>query len=132
MAVSYFNSKSQNNFDVKQTLAGASGLEVSFAPYPVVPEEEIIVSFQLPSTLGLQVDSKTQLKAWIEGVNMYMGRSPVIIENSLADGAVQGVFFLGSCSEPKMHWRLYIQVSDTNGEQSYYETVDFYTEQTSG
>ncbi len=77
-------------------------LHISIHPFPVVVEEQIDVSIS-----GLQNAEITS--AWVEGVNMFMGKIPVVLEQQ-EDGA-KGWFFLGSCSEPKMQWQLVLQLS---------------------
>lgn len=73
-------------------------LEVEILSRPIPLEEQVTIDFQLPSGAEL-------LKAHIEGINMYMGRIPVLLERLDAQ-TVRGQTFLGSCSEPSMKWRL--------------------------
>ena len=80
----------------------------------VVLEQETFVD--------IQVKNAQLTEAWIEGVNMYMGKIPLMQERDSTH-----VFFLGSCSEPDMHWRLNIILEDNTGSaHSHY--VDFYTQ----
>lgn len=73
-------------------------VQLKMSPEPIPLEEEIAVTLKMPD----QYIFKT---AYIEGVNMFMGRTPVVINNQ-TDGVLTGVTFLGSCSEPRMYWRL--------------------------
>ena len=72
-------------------------------------EESITVNFSLPHSK--QVES-----IWIEGVNMYMGKIPVLVEQK-DSGDWSGWFMLGSCSEPSMRWKMLIHV---RGEDAPY------------
>ena len=77
---------------------------------PPVPEESITVSLSLPQ--GIVIES-----AWIEGMNMYMGKIPVLLE-AQANGKWSGWFMLGSCSEPVMRWQLRLNIEGV--EQPHY------------
>ena len=76
------------------------------ATFESIPEaeESIIVNFSLP--FSQQIES-----VWIEGVNMYMGKVPVLAER-IKEGSWSGWFMLGSCSEPQMRWKMLIHVED--------------------
>jgi len=67
-------------------------------------EEQIPLTVTLPE--GLQIDS-----AYIEGVNMFMGKIPVPLK---AEGSRQwrGWFMLGACSEPTMQWQMVITIKN--------------------
>ena len=110
LAVSYFNITGQKNFDSEQTLNSESGLTVSFQPSPVVPEEEIQVVFQLPPSVVLENSSEHIIEGWVEGLNMYMGKTPILLNNDVSERTVKGVMFLGSCSEPTMRWRITLRI----------------------
>lgn len=62
------------------------------------PEESVTLTLSLPTGEAVE-------RAWIEGVNMYMGKVPVLMEPD-GTGAWHGWFMLGSCSEPMMQWRM--------------------------
>ena len=83
----------------------------------VVVEEEIFIKFDLPQTLKLE-------NAWVEGVNMFMGRTPVM--NAQTDEVGRYVTFLGSCNLEQMQWRLVFQLSNKNGQKQEFSAV-FYT-----
>ena len=68
----------------------------------VEPETSITVILNLPE--GTQVES-----AWIEGVNMYMGKVPVLLEKK-PNGEWSGWFMLGSCNESTMKWQLRLNI----------------------
>jgi hypothetical protein len=80
---------------------------------PIVTEEEILLSIDMPQELKLT-------KAWIEGANMFMGKTPVIKEEN------DYVTFLGSCNLAKMQWRLNLYVENRNGQVKNYSAT-FYT-----
>ena len=75
-------------------------------------EEELLLSIALPDSLQLE-------EAWIEGVNMYMGKTPIIPENDVF------VTFLGSCNLEKMQWRLSFKVKNKNGQVENYSATFF-------
>lgn len=91
---------------------GDNKISVNFLS-PIVTEEEVLLSLELPPNVKLT-------EAWIEGLNMFMGKTPVIEE------AGHYVTFLGSCNLDKMHWQLNMKVEDKNGQVSSYSAV-FYT-----
>lgn len=69
---------------------------------PPIPEESVTVSITLPQDLIIE-------SAWIEGVNMYMGKIPVLLESE-TNTKWTGWFMLGSCSEPVMRWQLRLNI----------------------
>ncbi len=99
-----------------ELLIGDQKITARFSQHPEV-EESITLEFS--SLSGLVPES-----AWIEGVNMYMGKIPVLIDKD-EHGSWSGWFMLGSCSEPRMDWR--IQLNLENSEPVYY--LNFSTEQ---
>jgi hypothetical protein len=71
---------------------------------PVELEEEQQVKLVFPAHYRLQ-------KSWIQGINMYMGRTALIPLKHYSDGDVSTselIFFLGACSEKKMQWQLVV------------------------
>lgn len=91
--------------DCRFEIAGRVG-QISIFPRPVPIEEPLAITLQLP-------EGNRLLSGYIEGINMYMGKIPVIVEQ--AEGqTVRVVSFLGSCSEPQMQWRLVLQLQDAN------------------
>ncbi|AEP29945.1 hypothetical protein [Brumicola nitratireducens] len=91
---------------------GDDEISVNFLS-PIVTEEEVLLRLELPPNVKLT-------EAWIEGLNMFMGKTPVIEE------AGRYVTFLGSCNLETMHWQLTIKVIDKNGQVNSYSAV-FYT-----
>lgn len=79
------------------------------------PEESVTLSLSLPP--GEEIES-----AWIEGVNMYMGKVPVLIEPDEA-GLWQGWFMLGSCSQPLMQWQMTLTFKGRNNPAHLYFTT---------
>lgn len=88
------------------------GLQIT--PETIPLEEELTLRFELPDDLLVR-------QAWVTGINMYMGKTPVIIE-SVAGNITKAVTFLGSCSEPQMQWLLTLDVENqrTKQQQSLY------------
>lgn len=65
-------------------------------------EEEISLLLEYPNSYELSA-------AWIQGVNMYMGRSALVIQSKESKGKqtfTKALFFLGACSEKNMLWQL--------------------------
>lgn len=81
---------------------------------PAEVEEELSIKLLFPAQYRLQ-------QSWIQGVNMYMGRTALITQNSHNDGEVSSselLFFLGACSENKMLWQLVlIYLNPVSGEE---------------
>jgi hypothetical protein len=88
---------------------GDDEISVNFLS-PIVTEEEVLLSVELPPNVKLT-------EAWIEGLNMFMGKTPVIEE------AGRYVTFLGSCNLDTMHWQLNMKVEDKNGQVTSYSAV---------
>ncbi|MCY7293861.1 hypothetical protein [Alteromonas sp. a30] len=96
-------------------------LKVKLAPDPVLVEEEIQAILFLSKGWKLE-------RGWVEGVNMYMGKTPLLIQESQSQkNQYQAVFFLGSCSEPDMNWRLTTQWKHEKTQQSVTAFYDFST-----
>lgn len=83
---------------------------VSFAQGIIALEEELNVTFRIP-------DGKALSASWIEGVNMFMGKIPVILNEPDVPGIYHGITFLGSCSEPNMRWRMVVEISTPSGRR---------------
>ncbi len=91
--------------------------EVSFLDSPLVEEENRV---SISSNENFTIS-----RAWIEGINMYMGKSPVIIE-SATDNSAQALYFLGSCNLETMQWRMLIQLEHkTHPVEVRFETTQF-------
>lgn len=90
-------------------------LRIKFIQPPKV-EEELLVNFDISP-------GNTIKKAWIEGANMYMGKTPVIIEQLGPDKINQGITFLGSCSQPDMEWLLFVEIDNNAGKTEVYSTT---------
>lgn len=88
------------------------------ASHPIEVEEEIM--FQIAST---EIES---IQGNITGINMYMGKIPVIFTET--EYGYEGLTFLGACSEPKMEWLLTITAQLHSGN-SLTRTITFTTTQ---
>ena len=86
--------------------------EVAIATFSTMPEPEESVTLKILIPENQEIES-----AWIEGVNMYMGKIPVLLDND-GQGKWSGWFMLGSCSEPVMKWQLRLNFKD-KGSPSY-------------
>jgi hypothetical protein len=80
-------------------------------------EEELSLTITVPDNTNVK-------KMWVQGINMYMGKSAVLTDYIYADEGEKvynARLFLGSCSEPAMRWQLVIQTIDYNqSEQSWF------------
>jgi len=83
---------------------------------PPEPETSVTLTLTLPA--GTQVES-----AWIEGVNMYMGKIPVLLDQE-DHSHWSGWFMLGSCSEAFMKWQLRVNLKDTTEPTYLYFTTE--------
>lgn len=78
-------------------------IEATLSPQVMVEEEiTLTVLFSQPVTVE---------SLYIEGVNMYMGKIPIIMDIQ-EKKHIQGWFMLGSCSEPAMTWRVSLKLKD--------------------
>ncbi|MCV2884205.1 hypothetical protein OE749_05820 [Aestuariibacter sp. AA17] len=57
-----------------------------------------------------QHESVTVESAWVEGVNMYMGKTHLPITH-MTQTFSQSDMFLGACNEPEMTWRIVVNYS---------------------
>jgi hypothetical protein len=83
-------------------------LSMKFLQAPVA-EEELQIKFTTSGDLKIT-------RAWVEGVNMYMGKTPIIFEQT----PDIGITFLGSCNLPEMKWRINIEAQNKEGKISHY------------
>lgn len=93
-------------------LGSESEFSLSVSPFPIKIEERLIFTLELEP--GVTFES-----AWIQGVNMYMGKIPVLpLDDKLSTTTrLQLESYLGSCSEPKMRWQMILTLSDSTGRQ---------------
>ena len=87
---------------------------LAIATFSTIPEPEESVTVNLSVPEGIEIES-----AWIEGVNMYMGKIPVLLDSD-DEGKWSGWFMLGSCSEPVMKWQLRLNVKGTDSPSYLY------------
>ena len=80
-------------------------------------EEELLLKITVPDNTKIK-------QMWVQGVNMYMGKSAVLADSIYAENdkkIYNARLFLGSCSETAMKWQLIIQTKDnTQVEQSWF------------
>lgn len=80
-------------------------------------EEELALKITIPNSTKIK-------QMWVQGVNMYMGKSAVLTDSIYVEETKKvynGHLFLGACSEPLMRWQLIIQTEDnTQVEQSWF------------
>ncbi|MFT2090858.1 hypothetical protein [Paraglaciecola sp. 2405UD69-4] len=112
-----------NTLSIKQStqcnLNGANYCELTNQNTSVSVEFDQDIA--LEEELMLRIDLAPSLKikqAWVQGINMYMGKTAVILQNinhESSKTSYHGVLFLGACSEPDMKWQLIVQTTDANG-----------------
>ena len=83
---------------------------------------QFLQNIELEEELKLRITANKNLKIekmWVQGVNMFMGKTAVLIDSSYQgsnDIIHDATLFLGACSEPNMKWQLVIQTA--NSEQT--------------
>ena len=87
-------------------------LDIQFNVAKIMPETE--VGIKLISTIEKPIESIT---GFIEGKSMYMGKIPLLFSSIDNQGEVQTTFMLGSCSDPNMTWRTWIEVNFKDGSK---------------
>jgi len=72
------------------------------------------------------LDNKYEIRrGYIEGVTMYMGKVPLFFNESLKSTQFIAEVMLGSCSETKMTWRIWLELLDKNSPEKPLQTVAF-------
>lgn len=71
--------------------------DVTFLKKPATDEEN---RFSITSSAAFSLDN-----SWVEGVNMYMGKTPVIVEQQNSQDT-KALLYLGSCNLNSMEWQL--------------------------
>ncbi|MFC4699436.1 hypothetical protein ACFO4O_04600 [Glaciecola siphonariae] len=108
VSVSYVNESLIKNNDCDITASECvfsafnRPVSVKFEQAPVA-EEELFIRFELSDDIVVQ-------NSWIEGVNMYMGKTPVLFESAQDNN--RAVTFLGSCNLSEMHWVMFIELKN--------------------
>lgn len=100
-----------------QTVVFKNILRVNFEQKPVA-EEELFLNFYVGADLSIN-------KVWIEGVNMYMGKTPVLFENE--SNPELAVTFLGSCNLQEMQWILNVELKNNATEEVALRQFTFQT-----
>ena len=90
-------------------------------------EEQNLLHLTLPTDYILD-------KAWVQGVNMYMGQVAVFSDSAASqtsDNSRQQAlqFFLGACSEPDMRWQMVLVIKKVSSQKLETFFVNFSTEQ---
>jgi len=93
---------------------GNETLTLRFTPEPQI-EEQLIVDFRGTGASHIQ-------SVFIEGVNMYMGKIPVVQEKK-KEGQWEGWTMLGACSEPDMVWDMVITFEDSTTSRIRFTTT---------
>ena len=69
---------------------------------PIEIEESIDIVFETSPDVTIE-------SAWVEGVNMFMGKVPLLVEARTPE-VQEGWFMLGACSEPNMQWQMTLNI----------------------
>lgn len=101
-------------------------LEILASVEHVIPENPftVLLSFS-------DIDQVQNVTGYLEGVSMYMGKIPLLFEADKNNEMYFSNAFVGSCSDPTMHWRIVIDVQyvDEAGQVSKIQFVDnFYSQ----
>ena len=87
-----------------------------------------------PFTILLSLSDIEQVRkvtGSLEGVSMYMGKVPLLFEFDNNSSKYRADAFVGSCSDPNMHWRVVVdvQIVDEAGELRKIQFIDnFYSQ----
>lgn len=112
------------NYTYSPTLKSSKQCDIDETDPCVVYDngQKIVVQFlqeiEVEEELSLTVivsNSATIKKMWVQGVNMYMGKTVILTDSVYAadTGKVyKARLFLGSCSEPLMRWQIVIQTEN--------------------
>jgi hypothetical protein len=74
---------------------------VTFLKKPTTDEEN---RFSITSPTAFSLEN-----SWVEGVNMYMGKTPVIVEQQNSQDT-KALLYLGSCNLNSMEWQLILNL----------------------
>ncbi|GAA6185909.1 hypothetical protein NBRC116595_31590 [Aliiglaciecola sp. NS0011-25] len=85
-------------------------MQVSFSDFPIQIEEMLNLSIIYDTHYVVR-------RGWLEGTNMYMGKTPLFLKTSRIDKLNNQVnldaeLFIGACSESNMRWKLTIELED--------------------
>lgn len=103
------NKTEQNHclLDKSQCLViGDENIQIRFLSDFIVAEQPVLFSVTTKKSIA---------QIWLEGVNMNMGKIPLVIEAT--DNGYSGVLFLGLCAQPTMVWLLNIEYTDGSQAQ---------------
>ena len=104
-------------------------LKIKFNVESVVPEQPFIIVAELMNSKQHSKENskenKYKITGYLEGKNMYMGKIPLFFsvfkaQKKTSDEEFRADVLLGSCSEHKMVWRMWLIISDDKGNN---ETV---------
>ena len=118
VTVGYLTSLSTLNSDahfcrledgVCQISSATVDAQVSIVPHTIPLESALTVSLLLSAEATVE-------SAWVEGINMYMGKIPLALVES-EPSHWQGRLFLKMCSEPEMQWQLIVKLRVANGQR---------------
>ena len=90
-------------------------LRIKFRQAPQI-EEELIINFDISKGNTIKI-------AWVEGVNMYMGKTPIIFDKVNGETTNNGITFLGSCTQPYMRWKLFVEIVNVAEETEVYSAA---------
>ena len=84
---------------------------------------ELTQSAEPPQVEQVTKQSITNISAYLEGKDMFMGKVPVFFEQTAKAGVYLAQSLLASCSDEQMVWRLWITADISGQTQTFF--VDF-------
>lgn len=96
---------------------------VHFDRYPIIIEELLALSIVHDNYFVLQ-------NGWVEGTNMFMGKTNLFIGASPRNEKEvthEAELFIGSCSEPRMRWKLVLNLTDVRTGEDHQVSIFFQT-----
>ena len=113
------------NFSIKFSQQHLSDKVKTELPFFIELAEliELTESAESPQAEQITKKNTTNITAYLEGKDMFMGKVPVFFEQSGKDGVYLAQSLLASCSDEQMVWRLWITADISGQTQTFF--VDF-------
>jgi hypothetical protein len=108
------------NFSLKFSQLQLSGKIKTELPFIIELSGSPVIDSKVSEiqTLGI-----TNVSAYLEGRDMFMGQVPVFFEKVDESNVFQAQSLLANCTEEQMVWRLWVTVESEEGTQNFF--VDF-------
>ena len=113
------------NFSIKFSQQHLSDKVKTELPFFIELAEliELTESAESPQAEQITKKNTTNITAYLEGKDMFMGKVPVFFEQSGKEGVYLAQSLLASCSDEQMVWRLWITADISGKTQTFF--VDF-------